>query len=151
MSRMPLVKATPGISGMMAPMIMLLKCEPNPIRYKLKQIMDDNNPLVTVFTIRERCLEPMKSTKTQSKRPAIKEARQSAKPPPKRMQKAALPTPEAKTCSQARLGFMARICCSRSSICSKVHCPASTSRESWLTATTLSKLAPRIGMNFERA
>ena len=37
------------------------------------------------------------------------------------------------------------------SSCSKVYNPCSTSRDSWLTATTLSKLAPLMGMNFDQA
>ena len=83
--------------------------------------------------------------------PATNAAKQSAKPPPKTIQKAALPKAEARICSQAGFGRMARIFLSRTSNCARSHLPSATSRESWFTATTLSKLVPLMGMNFERA
>ena len=75
----------------------------------------------------------------------------SAKPPPKMMQKAALPNAEAAICSHAGFGRMARMAFSRDSNCSRSHLPSETSRESWFTATTLSRLAPLMGMNLVRA
>ena len=104
-------------------------------------------PPTMLPTIFDMCGAVMYRTNSQSKMPQTNDAAQSSRPPPKTMQNPALPRAEASTCSQTGWGRMVRISCRRTRASSNEYFPDTISRESWLTATTLSSCVPLKGMN----
>ena len=82
-----------------------------------------------------------------SRADSIRLAAQSRSEPPKIAQKPPQPRAAASSCIQAGVAGMDLISSRRLRACSNGRCSDEMSLESWFTATTLSSLAPLIGMN----